>query len=70
MKALCWHGKHNVQIDTVPEPRIINKQAQWIIVGLKPNLHLNLSAMVGTLLALLCPPYISLSTASHATNRC
>ena len=26
MKALCWHGKHNVQIDTVPEPRIINKQ--------------------------------------------
>ncbi|KTC93846.1 MULTISPECIES: zinc-dependent alcohol dehydrogenase [Legionella] len=26
MKALCWHGKHNVQIDAVPEPRIINKQ--------------------------------------------
>ncbi|AUH74282.1 zinc-dependent alcohol dehydrogenase [Legionella sainthelensi] len=26
MKALCWHGKHDVQIDTVPEPHIINKQ--------------------------------------------
>ena len=26
MKALCWHGKHDVQINTVPEPHIINKQ--------------------------------------------
>lgn len=26
MKALCWHGKHDVQIENVPEPRIINKQ--------------------------------------------
>jgi threonine dehydrogenase-like Zn-dependent dehydrogenase len=26
MKALCWHGKHKVQIDDVPEPSIINKQ--------------------------------------------
>jgi threonine dehydrogenase-like Zn-dependent dehydrogenase len=26
MEALCWHGKHQVQIDTVPEPRIINEQ--------------------------------------------
>lgn len=26
MKALCWHGKHDVKIENVPEPRIINKQ--------------------------------------------
>ncbi|MEH6665731.1 MAG: zinc-dependent alcohol dehydrogenase [Brevundimonas sp.] len=24
MRALTWHGKHNVQVDTVPDPRIIN----------------------------------------------
>lgn len=26
MKALCWHGKHDVQINEVPEPKIINPQ--------------------------------------------
>ncbi len=26
MKALCWHGKHDVRIENVPEPQIINKQ--------------------------------------------
>ncbi|MBA4697594.1 MAG: glutathione-dependent formaldehyde dehydrogenase [Legionella sp.] len=26
MKALCWHGKHDVKIETVPEPEIINKE--------------------------------------------
>ncbi len=24
MKALCWHGKHDVRIDTVPDPKIEN----------------------------------------------
>lgn len=24
MRALCWHGKHHVQVDTVPDPSIIN----------------------------------------------
>ena len=24
MKALCWHGKNNVQVDNVPDPTIIN----------------------------------------------
>ncbi len=24
MKALCWHGKHKVQIDNVPDPKILN----------------------------------------------
>lgn len=24
MKALCWHGKHDVRIEKVPDPRIIN----------------------------------------------
>src|SRR5260370_34196090 len=22
MKALCWHGKHDVRVDTVPDPKI------------------------------------------------
>lgn len=26
MKALCWHGKNDVRVDTVPEPQIINEQ--------------------------------------------
>lgn len=26
MKALCWHGKHDVQVNEVPEPTIINPQ--------------------------------------------
>jgi threonine dehydrogenase-like Zn-dependent dehydrogenase len=25
MKALCWHGKKDVRVDTVPEPQIINE---------------------------------------------
>lgn len=25
MKALCWHGKKDVRVDTVPEPKIINE---------------------------------------------
>jgi threonine dehydrogenase-like Zn-dependent dehydrogenase len=24
MKALCWYGKHDVRVDNVPEPKIIN----------------------------------------------
>jgi threonine dehydrogenase-like Zn-dependent dehydrogenase len=24
MRALTWHGKHNVQVDTVPDPQIVN----------------------------------------------
>jgi threonine dehydrogenase-like Zn-dependent dehydrogenase len=24
MRALCWHGKHHVSVDTVPDPKIVN----------------------------------------------
>ena len=24
MKALCWHGKGDVRVDTVPDPKILN----------------------------------------------
>jgi len=24
MRALCWHGKHDVRVDTVPDPEILN----------------------------------------------
>jgi threonine dehydrogenase-like Zn-dependent dehydrogenase len=26
MKALCWHGKNDVRVDTVPDPKIINNR--------------------------------------------
>ena len=24
MRALTWHGKHDVRVDTVPDPEIVN----------------------------------------------
>jgi threonine dehydrogenase-like Zn-dependent dehydrogenase len=24
MKAVCWHGAHDVRVDTVPDPKILN----------------------------------------------
>ena len=24
MRAVTWHGKHDVRVDTVPEPKIVN----------------------------------------------
>lgn len=24
MKALCWHGKNDVRVETVPDPKLIN----------------------------------------------
>ena len=24
MKAACWHGTHDVQVETVPDPKILN----------------------------------------------
>ncbi|HZM05007.1 MAG TPA: alcohol dehydrogenase catalytic domain-containing protein, partial [Candidatus Saccharimonadales bacterium] len=24
MKALCWHGKHHVEVEEVPDPKILN----------------------------------------------
>ena len=24
MKALAWHGKHDVRVDNVPDPKILN----------------------------------------------
>ncbi len=24
MKAVCWHGKHDVRVETVPDPKILN----------------------------------------------
>ncbi len=24
MKALCWHGKYDVRVETVPDPKILN----------------------------------------------
>jgi threonine dehydrogenase-like Zn-dependent dehydrogenase len=26
MRALTWHGKHNVRVDTVPDPKIVNRR--------------------------------------------
>ena len=24
MKAVCWHGTHDVRVENVPEPKILN----------------------------------------------
>lgn len=34
MKAVCWHGKHNVQVDTVPDPQILNPRDAVVKVTL------------------------------------
>lgn len=34
MKAVCWHGKHNVQVDRVPDPEILNPRDAIIRVTL------------------------------------
>ncbi len=34
MKAVCWHGKHHVQVDTVPDPQIINPRDAIVKVTL------------------------------------
>ena len=25
MRAVCWHGKHDVRVDTVPDPQIVSR---------------------------------------------
>ena len=44
MKAVCWHGKHDVQVDTVPDPRILNPRDAIVKVTLSgicgSDLHL------------------------------
>lgn len=34
MKAVCWHGKHNVQVDNVPDPQIVNPRDAIVRVNL------------------------------------
>ncbi len=34
MKAVCWHGKHDVRVDDVPEPKILNLHDAIIKVSL------------------------------------
>jgi Threonine dehydrogenase and related Zn-dependent dehydrogenases len=34
MKAVCWHGKHDVQVDTVPDPQIVNPRDAVVRVNL------------------------------------
>lgn len=34
MKAVCWHGKHDVRVDDVPEPKILNPHDAIIKVSL------------------------------------
>jgi threonine dehydrogenase-like Zn-dependent dehydrogenase len=44
MKAVCWHGKHDVRVDTVPDPQICNPQDAIVKVTLSgicgSDLHL------------------------------
>jgi threonine dehydrogenase-like Zn-dependent dehydrogenase len=34
MKAVCWHGKHHVQVDRVPDPQILNPRDAIVRVTL------------------------------------
>jgi len=34
MKAVCWHGKHHVQVDRVPDPEILNPRDAIVRVTL------------------------------------
>lgn len=44
MKAVCWHGKHDVQVETVPDPQILNPRDAIVKVTLSAicgsDLHL------------------------------
>ena len=44
MKAVVWHGKHDVRVDTVPDPQILNPQDAIVRVTLSAicgsDLHL------------------------------
>ena len=40
MKALAWHGKHDVRIDNVPDPDIVNPRDCIIKVTSTAVLHL------------------------------
>src|SRR4028118_539746 len=33
MKALCWYGKHDVRVETVPDPEILNPRDAIIKVS-------------------------------------
>jgi len=34
MKAVCWHGKTDIRVDTVPEPKVLNTRDAIVKVTL------------------------------------
>ena len=34
MKAVCWHGTHDVRVESVSEPRLLNHGDALVKVGL------------------------------------
>ena len=34
MKALCWYGNHDVRVETVPDPKILNPRDAIVRVTL------------------------------------
>jgi threonine dehydrogenase-like Zn-dependent dehydrogenase len=34
MKAVCWHGTHDVRVENVPEPRLLNHRDALVKIGL------------------------------------
>ena len=34
MKAICWHGKKDVRVENVPEPKILNKRDAILKISL------------------------------------
>lgn len=32
MKAPCWHGKHDIRVETVPDPKVVNPRGAIVRV--------------------------------------
>ena len=46
MKALCWHGKEDVRVENVPDPKILNPRDA--IVRVTVDRHLRLATCTST----------------------
>ena len=40
MKALCWHGKHDVRVENVPDPKILNPRDAIVKITTDRDLRL------------------------------
>ena len=48
MKALCWHGKHDIRYQTVPDPTIEPRRDAIDAVGMEAYWPRSLDSMLDT----------------------